>query len=183
MQIVFVGQGGQGILLAGNVFAEAVFLAGKEVAQVPTYGSATRGEPSSSEVVISDEEINFPGVMTADILVALSQESYNLWLTKISANTQIFFDENTVKLIVPDRAQHISIPAIKTAGKVGSRQAANMVMLGALIGVTEIVPLSNLFDVIEKATGKYSKVNLDAVREGYKLGKQYLMDIEQKATK
>lgn len=174
-EVVFTGQGGQGILLVGDILTKTAFADGQEVAYTLSYGAATRGEGSNLGVVISDKAIDFPGVMTPDILAVMSQEGYDAWISKVSLGTKVFFDIDTVKTIQPAKAAHIPVPASRVAADLGSRVAANMVILGAMVAITRLVFLSNLFEVIKKDTGRFAEINLDAIREGYKLGKKYLM--------
>src|SRR4030042_4909584 len=70
------GSGGQGIILMGIILAEAIGIyEGKSVAQTQSYGPEARGGSSKSEVVISDEEIDYPKAMKPDLLLAMNQKS------------------------------------------------------------------------------------------------------------
>jgi len=174
-EIVFVGKGGQGLGLMGRILALTAISEKKEVASSPSYGAEVTGGLSQSEVIISDKTIDFPGVLAPDILVVMSQEGYDNWISKVSKKTKIFFDSDLVKTILPRRASHISISSTRQATQLSSQKVANMIMLGAVVGITRLVSLSNLFEVVKEETGKFAETNLDAVREGYKLGKKSLM--------
>lgn len=176
-EIVFVGKGGQGLGIIGKILALTAILEGKEVASSPSYGGEVTGGLSQSEVIISDKVIDFPAVMTPDILVAMSQAGYDDWISRVFPKSKIFFDIDMVKTIQPAKATHVPVRATKVAAEVGSQLSANMVMLGAMVAVTRITSFSNLFEVIKEETGKFAEINLAAVREGYKLGKRYLMKI------
>lgn len=176
-EIVFIGQGGQGVVLMGLIFAKVAQLEGKEAACLPSYGPEARGGKCASEVVISDEPIDFPGLTAPDILVAMSQEGYDASISKVSPETKVFFDIDTVKTILAAKASHIPIAATRKATEVGARIAANMVMLGAVVAVTRLVSLENLFDAVKRETSKFAEVNLDALREGYRIGKKHLIQL------
>ena len=75
-QIIFGGCGGQGIILSGIITADAAVNDGLNVVETQNYGPESRGGASRSDVIISDEEIYYPEVIKADIMVLLSQESY-----------------------------------------------------------------------------------------------------------
>ena len=76
-QIVLTGTGGQGLILAGIILAEAAVLDGKQAIQTQSYGPEARGGASRAEVLISDEAIDYPKVLKADTLLAMSQEAFN----------------------------------------------------------------------------------------------------------
>ena len=76
-QIVLTGTGGQGLILAGIILAEAAVLDGKQAIQTQSYGPEARGGASRAEVLISDEAIDYPKVQKADTLLAMSQEAFN----------------------------------------------------------------------------------------------------------
>lgn len=174
-EIVFVGKGGQGLGILGKILALTAISERKEVSSSPSYGAEVSGGLSQSEVIISGKPIDFPAVMSPDILVVMSQGGYNSWISKMSPKSKVFFEADSLKTAPSARVSHIPIPAVKTADKLGSQMTANMVMLGAVVAVTKIVSLRNLFEVIEKETGKFANVNLAAIEEGYKLGKKHSM--------
>ena len=76
-QIVLTGTGGQGLILAGIILAEAAVLDGKQAIQTQSYGPEARGGASRAEVLISEEAIDYPKVRKADTLLAMSQEAFN----------------------------------------------------------------------------------------------------------
>ncbi|MBI2626526.1 MAG: 2-oxoacid:acceptor oxidoreductase family protein [Candidatus Nealsonbacteria bacterium] len=171
-ELVFIGEGGQGIVLMGHIFAKAVQLDGREVAFVPSYGAAARGGKCASSIVVSDGSILFPGVMSPDILVAMSQEGYNYWISKISSESKVLFDPDTVRIIQSAVAPHVPAMAIKIASGLGSKMAANMVMLGSLAAITEMVSAISLSEAVKKESGKFADINLKALEEGCKINKR-----------
>lgn len=171
-EIIIVGQGGQGIVLTGEMLAKAANFDGREAACSSSYGAAARGDATTSEVVISDEPIDFPGVMRLDFLVAISQEGYDKCLAKTHPGSKIFYDADTVKIIQSGKAVHIPVLAVKTASALGSRMAANMVMLGAIAAAAELVSRNSLLETVKKESGKFAEINIKAMEEGYKINKR-----------
>jgi Pyruvate/2-oxoacid:ferredoxin oxidoreductase gamma subunit len=103
----------------------------------------------------------------------MSQEGYNAWISKTSLESKVFFDVDMVKTVPPPQAYQYPIPATKVANKLGLQIVANMVMFGAVAGVTGFLSLESLFAVIRKEAGKFSELNLEAVKQGYELGSMF----------
>ncbi|MDH5365001.1 MAG: 2-oxoacid:acceptor oxidoreductase family protein [Dehalococcoidia bacterium] len=171
-EIVIAGFGGQGIQRLGGTLAKALDDKGFLISLKSNYGPAARGGNSFSQVVIKESLEDWPEVLMVDILVAMSQEGYNAWISKTSLECKVFFDVDMVK-IAPSQAHQYPIPATKVANALGSQIVANMVMFGAVVAVTGLFSLEDLFGVIKKEAGKFSEVNLEAVKEGYKLGSMF----------
>ena len=169
-EIVIAGFGGQGIQRIGKTLAKVLDSRGLLVSLKSSYGPEVYGGDSSSQVVVKNSLEDWPEVLMVDILVAMSQEGYNAWISKTSLGSKVFFDVDMVKTVPLPHAHQYSIPATKVADKLGHRMVANMVMLGALSAVIGFFSLETLVGVIKKEAGKFSEVNLKAVKEGYKLG-------------
>ena len=110
-EIRLAGEGGQGMILAGIILAEAAAIYdGKKAVQTQSYGPEARGGASRSEVVISDGEIDHPEVLSADVVVALSQAAYNKFAKTVHPDGLLIVDEDQVKtpadfngIKIPDR--------------------------------------------------------------------------------
>lgn len=174
-EILLSGRGGQGIQLMGEILAKTLDDAGMLISLKSSYGPEAQGGYSFSQIIIKESPEDWPEVMTPDILVTLSQEGYNAWIDKVFPESKVFFDVDLVKTILPAKAEHIPVLATRIADSLGSGIVVNMAMLGAVVAVTGLVPLSTLFEIVKGETGKFADVNLDAVREGYKIGKKFLM--------
>lgn len=172
-EIVIAGFGGQGIQRLGKTLAKALDDKGFLVSLKSNYGPAARGGGSFSQVVVKESLEDWPEALMVDILVAMSQEGYNAWISKTSLESKVFFDVDMVKTVPPPRAHQYAIPATKVANELGPQIVANMVMFGAVAAVTGLFSLEDLFGVIKKEAGKFSEVNLEAVKEGYKLGSMF----------
>jgi 2-oxoglutarate ferredoxin oxidoreductase subunit gamma len=147
IEIRLAGEGGQGMILAGIILAEAAAIYdGKNTVQTQSYGPEARGGASKAEVIISAGEIDFPGVINADVLVALSQEACDKFASNLKKDGLLIVDEDKVRRVPVNRA--VKAPIIRLAQETtGKAITANMVALGLLTGLTEVVTP----EAIEKA--------------------------------
>ena len=133
-EIILSGTGGQGLILAGAILAEAAgVFEGREVVQTQSYGIQARGGASQSTVIISDERIWFPEVLTPDILLCLSQESYERYSPKLRDGGLLIIDEDLVDAgNMRATIKCVAFPFTAEAEKMNRRIAANVIALGAL---------------------------------------------------
>lgn len=138
-EIRLAGEGGQGMILAGIILAEAAAIYDdKNAIQTQDYGPEARGGASKSEVIISSGEIDYPKVISADVLVAMSQEACDKYASALKKNGTLIVDEEKVGRVPTTRAFKVPITrlAVETTGKL---IAANVVALGVLVGLTQVV--------------------------------------------
>ena len=174
-QVRLSGFGGQGIVLAGLLLGEAGMIEGKYIAGSNSYGAQARGSSCQSEVVFSNGPIDFPHLTTADILVAMSQGAYNLFCKDVRAKSGlILFDQSQVMPKEGLNVIQIGIPATEYALKrLKNNQAANIVLLGALIETTKIVSLKAIKKAIHTHVGeRFQSLNLKALQIGIELGRR-----------
>lgn len=166
------GSGGQGLLLAGIVLAEAAILDNKNAVQTQSYGPEARGGASKAEVVISDEDIDYPKAQDPDFLLALTSEAFKTYGSVMKKGT-IIIDAHITETI-DTKAAVIKVPILETAAKeLGKSVVANAVALGVLAGISGIVPLDKLETAIVNRVPKGTEdLNLRAVRKGFELAKQ-----------
>lgn len=173
-QILLGGFGGQGIVLAGVILGYAAINDGKWVAGSNSYGAAARGGACQAGVVIGDEPVAFPHVTQADIFVAMFQEAYDKFIDHVSHDGGIvIYDEQFVVPGEVSGVKYIGIPATRSAiEQVNNRMVANVIMLGALVGVTGVVTEKALVSAIrENSPKRFQESNLKAVNIGFELGK------------
>jgi 2-oxoglutarate ferredoxin oxidoreductase subunit gamma len=146
-EIRLAGEGGQGMILAGIILAEAAAIYdGKQAVQTQSYGPEARGGASRSEVVISDGEIDHPEVLSPDVVLTLSQEAYQKFAKTVDSSGLLIVDEDRVQ--VPADFSGIRIPIARIAHETtGKAITANTVALGVLVGLTNLVSR----EAIEKA--------------------------------
>lgn len=174
----FAGAGGQGIILAGIILAEAVLLDGKNCVETQSYGPEARGGASKSEVIISNDIIDYPKVQKPDILAVLSQKAYNMYKNDLK-NDGIIITDSSIN--VDDNAMNkvFSLPIIETAkNKVGSLFTANIVLLGVVAELTNIVSQESLMRaIIQKVPKDTEKLNKIALEAGYNLVRNVLLSV------
>ena len=172
-EIRLAGEGGQGMILAGIILAEAAAIYdGKQAAQTQSYGPEARGGASRSEVVISDGEIDHPEVLSADVVVALSQEAYKKFAKTVNANGLLIVDEDRVKTFADFNGIRIPIARIaqETTGKAIT---ANTVALGVLVGLTNLVSREAIEKAITARAPKGTEeINRKALQAGFAAAEQ-----------
>jgi len=167
------GSGGQGLILAGIILGEAVSIYdNKNAVQTQSYGPEARGGASRSEVIISNEEIDYPKIRKADLLLAMSQEAYDTYINDLKENGILVFDPLFVKINNKNSNKYIiyEIEATKIAlEKIGKKIFANIVALGFIVGITNIVSIEAIKkSLIARAPKGTEESNLIALEEGYK---------------
>jgi 2-oxoglutarate ferredoxin oxidoreductase subunit gamma len=175
IQVRFAGLGGQGIILMAEILGEAAVLDKKYVGQASSYGSEARGSATKGDVVISDSWIDYPEVTEADVLACMSQGTYEMYKEKVNPSTgMIFVDTQMVKPDSSSSLKHILIPANERALKeLGNRQAANMVLLGAVVKTVGMVSQEALLQSLSKRVpASFLETNKKALTLGFGLAKK-----------
>lgn len=169
------GSGGQGLVLAGIVLGEAAAIfEGRNAVQSQSYGPEARGGMSKSDVIISDEEIDYPKAYKVNLLLALTQQSFSGYAKDVVPGGTILFDADRVKEIQGGTYRLIGLPIIATAVKeIGKAMVANIVSLGAIVELTGVVSKEALEKAVAARAPKGTEeMNLKALRAGYELAKQ-----------
>jgi 2-oxoglutarate ferredoxin oxidoreductase subunit gamma len=171
-QLRLCGIGGQGLVLAGMILGHAAINDGKYVAGSDSYGVRVRGGYALSDVVVSEAPIVYPHIIEANILIPMGQEAYDTHSGHVARDALILYDDQMVEIRPLDGVRQVGIPATSSAIEVlKHKQAANMVMLGALSAVSQMVSLGSLKKAIEENVGeKFRALNLEAVDLGKRLG-------------
>ncbi len=170
-EVRLAGTGGQGMILIGIILAEAAAIgAGKNVVQTQSYGPEARGGASKAEVIIAGKEIDYPKVIQADLLLAMSQEACDRYGHEIKPEGWLIVDESQVKRVPPHpRTVHVPITLISEE-KVGRKITANIVGLGVIIGLTEIISREQAIKALEKRVPPGTKeINRRALEAGLAL--------------
>ena len=169
-EIRISGSGGQGVILAGIILAEAAgIFEDKYVIQVQDYGGAMRGGAVRSEVIIADEEgeLEYPAVLNADILVAMTQEAADRWTASVKKDGIVLYDSTNVTKLPSSEARIYELPLTRIAQeKLGRPLGANIIALGVICGLTGAVSVdaltSALMNRVPKGTGEFNKRALQA---------------------
>lgn len=172
-QVVLAGEGGQGLIVAGIILAEAASIfEGKHATQTVSYGIATRGGFSKAEVVISNKEIVYPGVEEIDLVLALSEEAYEKYARSLERDAVLIYDEGLVDALKLGKglANTYGIPFTDVAQELGRVGVANIVSLGAITRLTNIVKADSMEKAISRRfSGSAAELNKTAFRRGIEL--------------
>jgi 2-oxoglutarate ferredoxin oxidoreductase subunit gamma len=172
-EIRLSGSGGQGLILMGIILAEAIGVYdGKHVAQTQSYGPEARGGSSKSEVIVSDEEIDYPKAMKLDLLLAMNQKSCEEFFPDLKPEGTLIVDSTFVTQVPTPKA--FQIPFTRIAREKFDREVvANIIALGALSQLTPIVsPKAVESAVLAKVPKGTEKLNRDALRAGMNAAKR-----------
>ncbi len=174
VSIRFGGLGGQGLVTLGVVLAEAGAASGLCVAASQSYGSRARGGTTRSDVILSNEEIDFPHVHHPDILVVLAKEAYELYLPDMQENSLVLADDFFVKIQKKKGVHQLAVAGTLTAVEVvKNRVAANFVMFGSVIAATGLVSKECVTAAMKELVNpRFAEVNLQAFEQGLELGKK-----------
>jgi 2-oxoglutarate ferredoxin oxidoreductase subunit gamma len=168
-EIRFSGAGGQGLITAGIILAEAAtIIEGKHAVQSQSYGPEARGGASKSEVIISEKPIDYPKATVVDACLALTQEAADKYANGIKDGGVLLLDSDFVKNEPKGNFKIYKFPIIRTAKEeVGREIVANVVALGAMIALTDVVKRESG----EKAVlAKVPEAFLDLNKKAYNLG-------------
>ena len=179
MRIRFAGFGGQGVVLSGFIFGQSAMLDGKNAIHTQEYGSASRGGSTKSDVCIEDGEIYDLVADDVDVLVAMSQQSYDKYRHDLLEGGSLFYETDLVQLdevdtTEPSSSRVFGIQATDIAFKqFGRKIMANMVMTGFVNQIVEIVSYESLARTIgENVPAGTEQKNIAALNEGMRLGKR-----------
>lgn len=160
------GSGGQGIVLLGIIIAEAAIFEGYNVSQTQSYGPEARGGSSKSEVVISDEEIDYPKALKLDCLLAMNQKSLDDYYMDLKGNGTLIVDSTYVTQLPSPKAY--SIPFTRLAKeRLGKDFVANIVALGSFSVLAPYLRRKSLVEAMMRRIPKGTeKLNLSAFEIG-----------------
>lgn len=173
-EIRLAGSGGQGLILAGIVLADAVGVyEGRHVAQTQSYGPEARGGASKSEVVISDEEIDYPKALQPNILLAMNQQSCDLYYSDLATNGLLVVDSTFVKQWPYPTA--VAIPFTQIAREHFNREfIANMIALGTLTRLASLSSIKSMEKaIVSRVPPGSEELNLEAFRLGLAAAKKF----------
>ncbi|MBF0342926.1 MAG: 2-oxoacid:acceptor oxidoreductase family protein [Nitrospirae bacterium] len=172
-KIVIGGSGGQGILFMGKIIAYAAMIEGKEVTWYPSYGAEMRCGTANCTVVISEEAIGPPVTTWIDLLIVFTEASSRKFTPRLQKDGILFYDSSLITIENGIDFEKKGIEANYAASELGNTRVANMVMLGAVSGITGLFAQDVLFTALEDNQPKSMKqtidINKQALLKGFKI--------------
>jgi len=173
-RMVFSGSGGQGVITAAIILAEAAVLYENLIAvQSQSYGPEARGGSTRTDVIIADSEIFFPKVTQPNVLVCLTQEAYEKFYPIIRPGGMLITDPRFVKIGGKVDARQYELPMYQNVmDKIGKPIVFNICMLGAVIGITRLVKPESILKVLEtRIPENFLEMNRQALDLGLELAR------------
>ncbi|MTI71496.1 MAG: 2-oxoacid:ferredoxin oxidoreductase subunit gamma [Firmicutes bacterium] len=166
-EIRLTGSGGQGLILGGIILAEAALLDDLNAVQTQSYGPEARGGASKAEVIISNDDINYPKVRQCDLLLTLTNVACDKYISTLKEGGTLIIDSN---VDLPDRKDIdiVQLPIMDTATKdIGTSLVANIVALGALNAKAKVVSKESLKEaILSRVPRGTEEVNSKAYEKG-----------------
>jgi 2-oxoglutarate ferredoxin oxidoreductase subunit gamma len=168
ISIRFCGLGGMGVILVSVILGKAAIYDDKNAIQTQSYGAEQRGTKVRSDVIISESDIiTYPVIDEADVLIALSQDAFDFYYPTIKDNGLTLINSDLIKLKQKHKNIH-EIPATSLARELNNEKVANLVMLGALIKLTNILSINSVKKAISNMVKEqYIELNFKAFQKGH----------------
>jgi len=180
-EIRLSGSGGQGLILAGVILAQAIGVGdGKNAVQTQSYGPEARGGASRADVVVSPDQIFYPKTMKLDLLLALTQEACDKYYPDMKEDGLLIVDSTLVTQIPTKR--YYGFPFVRLAREeIGNAMVANVIALGAITELTGIVSKESIKNaVLSRAPRGTEEKNQKALELGFKIAKAARSSVAQK---
>lgn len=169
----FAGSGGQGLILAGRMLADALVREGRRVAQSQTYEPTSRGGYCNADLVLAYGEVDYPLATALDVLVLLEASGIEPSWGLLQPGSLVIADARLCPTLPepPDASTRIlHLPLTRTAIDLGSERSANIVALGALLAVAQVCDAEVLREAVRAQTPRgYVDLNLAALAAGARL--------------
>lgn len=175
-RMVFSGSGGQGVITASIILAEAAVLyENLNAVQSQSYGAEARGGATRSDVIVSDSMIDFPKVIQPNILVCLTQEAYNKFYRIIRPGGLLITDARYVKTQKKVDAQQRELAMYQSVmDKIGKPIVFNICMLGTVISMTDLISPDSIMRVLEnRIPADFLEINRQAMDLGLEIGRKF----------
>jgi 2-oxoglutarate ferredoxin oxidoreductase subunit gamma len=174
-RMVFSGSGGQGVITASIILAEAaVIYENLNAVQSQSYGPEARGGATRSDVIISESNIDYPKVIQPNVLVCLTQEAYNKFYQIIRPGGLLLTDTRYVETNKKVDAQQKELPMFQSVmDKIGKPIVFNICMLGVVLALTNLIAPESIMKVLEnRIPADFLEINREALDLGQELGRE-----------
>jgi 2-oxoisovalerate ferredoxin oxidoreductase beta subunit len=183
MRIKVAGFGGQGVLMLGEVLAEAGLEAGYEVSWLPSYGPEMRSGTSNCQVRLSSAAIDSPLVSRPNVLLALNEPSLRKFLPSVEPGGIVLYNGSELpEGCARSDVRFVALPFTQLADELGASKIGNMVMLGALLEATGLLDQERVIGALHKLVKNSKWFDLDVAalargREEVRQGDDYLWGV------
>lgn len=181
IDVIFSGFGGQGVLVAGQLLAQAAMLEEKNVTYLPVYGSEVRGGTAHTTVIISDQKIYYPYIEKHSNAVVFNRPSLDRYEPLIASGGILIVNSSmATKKAERKDIDAFYVPATSAAAEMGSEQVANMIMLGAFVAATEVVELESVMKALKMILPERRHNLLPLNRQALEKGAAHIDGVERK---
>jgi len=171
LNILLAGFGGQGVLFAGKLIAEAGLIEGRELSWLPSYGPEMRGGTANCSVCLSDEPIGSPLVTEPDVLIAMNQPSLDKFIGDVAPGGTVIVDSTMVNHVpARDGITVFEVPATKLAEEAGLKGLGNVVLVGKLLKEIGFCGIEALDKAIVKSVPAKRQHLLEPNRKALEIG-------------
>ncbi|MBT4888709.1 MAG: pyruvate ferredoxin oxidoreductase [Rhodospirillales bacterium] len=169
-EIRFGGTGGQGLQLSAKLLADALSIQGLNVARSQSYEPTSRGGISRADLVVSEDNIDFPLLSELDLLILLDQPALGISLPLMKKGGVVLADDRrTQDIPTKDLKVHV-LPLSEMALAMGNERVTNIIALGAFAGINDLCDYDILEQTISKGVPpRFLELNLSAFAKGYEL--------------
>ena len=173
-EFLFAGFGGQGLLFSGKVLAYKGLIEDKNVSWLPSYGPEMRGGTANCSVILSDEPVGAPIVLTPDVLVAMNLPSLDKYEKTVRKGGIILVDSSLIERKVERTDVDVYyVPATRLADENGAGRLANMILMGKLLSVLDSYNEETVAKALEKCISARHADMLDLNRKAMEIGRNY----------
>jgi len=172
-EIKIGGFGGQGVILSGYIMGRAASIYdNKHATMIQAFGPEARGSACSAQIIVSPEEIAYPYITSPTIMIVMSQEAYSKFSPELSSGGILITEE---ELVAPHNlrrdVRHFSIPATRIAEELGKKMVLNIVMMGFMTAVTQLIEVEAMRKAVSVSVPKGTEeLNRKAFDKGYEYG-------------
>jgi 2-oxoglutarate ferredoxin oxidoreductase subunit gamma len=181
-EMIIAGFGGQGVLSMGQIVAYSAMKEGKEVSWMPAYGPEMRGGTANCIVIVSPTTVSSPIVTLFDTAIVLNQPSLDKFAPKVKPGGLLLCEQSTI--VTPSPRTDIEIvvvPATERATKMGKKQIANMILLGAFLERRPVVAIENVLNALREVLPERHHHLIPLNEEALRIGQQFAAEHVQHA--
>ena len=179
-EIIFAGFGGQGVLSMGQIIAYSAMIENKEVSWMPSYGPEMRGGTANCIVIVSPARISSPIISRFDSAIVLNQPSLDKFEPEVKPGGFLMYEQSSI-ITPPTRTDIdiIAIPANEEAQKLGKKQVANMILIGAFLEIKPIVEIETIVKALSKVLPERHHHLIPLNEQAIEIGRKLVRESEK----